>query len=78
VCRNLAAQSSDRRRGIIGAPNNDQHEILGSGFLLHLLNDIISRCASFRKVMEFQSEPTLIPGGNYLKHIFLVRLENGQ
>jgi hypothetical protein len=62
----------------IDFPNNGQHEPLGPDLLLHVLRDIISRCAPFRRVMKFQSEPTLVHGHKSLKFIFLVGLENGQ
>jgi hypothetical protein len=62
----------------INPPNNSQHEFLGPDLLLHLLRDIISRYAPFLRMMELQSELTLVPSHKYLKFIFLVSLENRQ
>jgi hypothetical protein len=49
----------------VDASNNDQYEFFGADLLLHLLRDIGSRYAPFRRMMKFQSEPTLVPS-----HIF--------
>jgi hypothetical protein len=54
----------------IDSPNNGQHECLGSDSLFHLLRDIILRYTAFRKIMKFQSEPTLVPSHKSLKCIF--------
>jgi hypothetical protein len=62
----------------IDSPNNGQHEFFGPDLLLHLLRDTISRGASFRRMMKFQSEPTLVPSHKSLKFIALVNLENRQ
>jgi hypothetical protein len=62
----------------IDSPNTGQHEILGPDLLHHTLKDIISRYALFRRIVKFQSEPTLVPSHKTLKFIFLVSLENGQ
>jgi hypothetical protein len=62
----------------INSPNNVQHEFLFPDLLLHLLRDIISWYSPFRRVMKFQSEPTLVPSHQSLTFIFLVSLENGQ
>jgi hypothetical protein len=45
----------------IDYPNNGQHGFLLPDLLLHLLKDIISRYGPFRRIMKFQSEPTLVP-----------------
>jgi hypothetical protein len=42
----------------ISSPNNGQHEFLGPDLLFHLLGDIISQYAPFRRKTEFQSEST--------------------
>jgi hypothetical protein len=62
----------------IDSPSNGQHEFWGPDLLLRLLRDFISRYAPFRRMMKFQSEPTLFPSPKSLKFIFLVSLENGQ
>jgi hypothetical protein len=62
----------------IDSPNNSQYEFLGPDLLLRLGRDIISRYAPFRRMMKFQSEPTLVPSHKSLKFIVLVSLENGQ
>jgi hypothetical protein len=37
----------------IDSPENGQHEFLGPNLLRHLLSGIISRDASFRRMMKF-------------------------
>jgi hypothetical protein len=62
----------------IDSPSDHQREFSGPGLLLHLLRDVISRYAPFRSMMEFQSEPALVPSHKSVKYIFLISLENGQ
>jgi hypothetical protein len=62
----------------IDSPNHGQHEILGPDLLLHLLRDIISQYAPFRRMMELQNIPSLVPNHTSLNLIFLVSFENGQ
>jgi hypothetical protein len=62
----------------IDFPNNGQHEFLGPDLLFRCLRDIISRYAPFRRMMKFQSEPTVVASRKSLKFIFLVSRENGQ
>jgi hypothetical protein len=50
----------------------------GPDLLLHLLRDTISRYAPFRKMMNFQSELTLVPSQKSLKFMYLVSLEGAQ
>jgi hypothetical protein len=61
----------------IDSSNNGQHEFLGPNLLPHLLRDIISRYAPFRRMMKFQSELTLVPSHKFLNCIFLGSFENG-
>jgi hypothetical protein len=62
----------------IDSTNNGQHEFSSPDLLLHLLRDITSRYAPFRRMMEFQTKPTLVPNHKSLKFIFLMSLKNGQ
>jgi hypothetical protein len=62
----------------IDSPNNNQHKFFSPDLLLYLLRDITSRYALFRRMMEFQSEPTLVPSHKSFEFIFLFSLENGQ
>jgi hypothetical protein len=61
----------------IDSPNSNQHEFLGPDLLLHLVKDVISRYAPFRRMMKLQNEPTFVPSHKSLKFIFVVNLENG-
>jgi hypothetical protein len=51
----------------IDPPDNGQHKFWGPDLSLHLVTDIILRHAPFRRMMKFQSEPTLVPSHKFLK-----------
>jgi hypothetical protein len=54
----------------ISAPNNGQQELLPSYLLLDLFTDIIARHMQFRRMMKFQSKPTLVPSYNPSNMLF--------
>jgi hypothetical protein len=62
----------------IDSLNNDPHEFLGPDLLLHLLRDVISRYAPFRRTVKFQSEPTPFSSHKFLNFLFPISLENEQ
>jgi hypothetical protein len=62
----------------IDSPNHGHHEFLSPDLLRHLLRAIVLQYAPFRRMMKFQSEPTLGPSHKSLKFIFLVSFENEQ
>jgi replication initiation and membrane attachment protein DnaB len=57
--------------------NHHQYDLLNLDFLFELLRDIIARHVTLRRMMTFQSKPTLIDSEKSLKFIFLLGFENG-
>jgi hypothetical protein len=56
----------------ISAPNNGQQELLPRYLLLDLFTDIIARHMQFRRMMKFQSKPTLVPSYNPSNMLFFL------